>query len=214
MNQWDTEDGRLFGYVRVSTKMQHIDRQVITLEEYGVRRENLYIDKVSGKDFNRPAYKRMVRNLHRGDVLAFASLDRLGRNYDDIIEQWRVLTKEKQAHIVILDMPLLDTRTQHDELLGTFVADLVLQIMSYVAQNERDMMRQRQQEGIEAAKRKGVRFGRPPLPISPQFPEVYVAWKEGYISSYQAAKKLGVAYDTFMRWTKRAEEEKLNRSKP
>ena len=149
---------KLYGYVRVSTKDQNEDRQLIALKEYSVPENRIYTDKISGKDLNRPQYRRMVRKLQRGDVLVVKSIDRLGRNYEEILEQWRFLTKEKQAEVVVLDMPLLDTRKSRD-LTGTLIADIVLQLLSYVAQTERENIRQRQREGIAAAKARGVRFG-------------------------------------------------------
>ena len=161
------------------------------------------MDKLSGKDFNRPQYKRLLHKLKNGDLLVIKSIDRLGRNYDEIIEQWRVLTKEKGVDIVVLDMPLLDTRVQGRDLTGTFIADLVLQILSYVAQTERENIRQRQKEGIQAAKRKGVQFGRPKIPVPDQFNELRQQWKNQEISSRQAASQLGVSHETFLRWCKR-----------
>lgn len=179
---------------------------MFSLEAFGVKSRHLYVDKLSGKDFMRPAYLQMLSALRRDDVLVLPSIDRLGRNYEEIMNQWRKLTKEMQVQIVVLDMPLLDTRRKEkDELLDTFVADLVLQILSYVAQNEREMMRRRQREGIEAAKRKGVRFGRPPLAMPKKFDALYCAWKENNISAVQAAKQLGVAAKTFAKWVREAE---------
>ena len=151
-----------YGYIRVSTKEQHEDRQVIALREWGVASNRIYLDKQSGKDFDRPQYRRLMRKLKQDDLLVVKSIDRLGRNYEEILDQWRVITKEKRADIVVLDMPLLDTRTNRD-LTGTLIADIVLQLLSYVAQTEREFIRQRQAEGIAAAKARGVRFGRPLL---------------------------------------------------
>ena len=151
----------VYGYVRVSTKEQNEDRQMLALEEFPVERHNIYMDKLSGKDFNRPQYHKMMRKLKAGDVIVLKSIDRLGRDYEEIQNQWRIITKEKGAHIVVLDMPLLDTRETGKDLTGTFIADLVLQILSYVAQTERENTRQRQAEGIAAARMRGVRFGRP-----------------------------------------------------
>ena len=190
----------IYGYVRVSTKEQCEDRQLIALQEFSVPRENVYIDKLSGKDFNRPQYQKMMRRLRKGDLLVVTSIDRLGRNYSEILEQWRKLTREKQVDIAVLDMPLLDTRRTEDDLTGIFVADLVLQILSYVAQTERDNIHRRQTEGIEAAKLRGVRFGRPRKKIPEEFETVKRAWIDKEISSRKAAEKLGIAQDTFLRW--------------
>lgn len=190
----------LYGYVRVSTKEQNESRQLLALNAFGVPSGNLFMDKLSGKDFERPAYKRLVRKLRAGDVLAIKSIDRLGRDYEEIQNQWRLITKEKRADIVVLDMPLLDTREKGRDLTGTFIADLVLQILSYVAQTEREAIRQRQKEGIQAAHLAGVRFGRPPLPVPPEFEALAARWLAGGISSRQAAARLGIAQDTFLRW--------------
>ena len=192
----------IYGYVRVSTKEQCEDRQLLALREFPVAESNIYMDKLSGKDFNRPRYQRLLRRLHPGDTLVVKSIDRLGRNYEEILDQWRIITKTKQADIVVLDMPLLDTRQTGRDLTGTFVADLVLQILSYVAQTERENIRQRQREGIAAAKLRGVQFGRPRKPIPPRFPELKTAWESGTITSRQAARELGVAQDTFLRWSR------------
>lgn len=191
----------VFGYIRVSTKEQNEDRQVIALSEFSIPARNLYVDKVSGKDFNRPAWKKLIKRLRPGDLLVIKSIDRLGRNYKDIIDQWRVLTKERFVDVVVLDMPLLDTR-QGKDLTGTFIADLVLQLLSYVAQTERDNIRQRQAEGIAAAQKKGVRFGRPLKPVPAQFEEMKQKWLQQTISSRQAAKCLGISHDTFIRWVR------------
>ena len=192
----------IYGYVRVSTKEQCEDRQLLALREFPVAESNIYMDKLSGKDFNRPRYQRLLRRLRPGDTLVVKSIDRLGRNYEEILDQWRIITKTKQADIVVLDMPLLDTRQTGKDLTGTFVADLVLQILSYVAQTERENIRQRQREGIAAAKLRGVQFGRPRKPIPPRFPELKAAWESGTITSRQAARELGVAQDTFLRWSR------------
>lgn len=189
-----------YGYIRVSTKEQCEDRQMIALLDFSVKEENIYMDKLSGKDFNRPQYQKLVRKMRQGDVLVVKSIDRLGRNYEEILEQWRIITKKKQADIVVLDMPLLDTRQTGRDLTGTFVADLVLQILSYVAQTERENIRQRQKEGIAAAKSRGVRFGRPRKAIPPEFSGLREEWEKGRISSREAAKKLNVSQDTFLRW--------------
>ena len=167
------DEGRIFGYVRVSTKEQNEDRQVIAMREFGVADKSIYMDKQSGKDFERPAYKRLMKRLKPGDVLVIKSIDRLGRDYDETLEQWRVITKEMKAAIVVLDMPLLDTRQKERSLTGTFIADLVLQILSYVAETEREFNHRRQAEGIAAAKEKGVRFGRPPKERPEEFAEIF-----------------------------------------
>ena len=190
----------IYGYVRVSTKEQCEDRQLIALQEFSVPRENVYIDKLSGKDFNRPRYKRLMRKIRPGDTLVLKSIDRLGRNYEEILKQWRYITKEKRVDIVVLDMPLLDTRQTGQSLTGTFVADLVLQILSYVAQTERENIHQRQKEGIAAAKLRGVRFGRPRKPIPEEFWQLKVDWENKKITSREAAQQLSIAQDTFLRW--------------
>lgn len=191
----------MYGYARVSTPEQNADRQIKALEEFGVMPKNLFVDRQTGRDFERPAYKRLMRKLRVEDVLVVKSIDRLGRNYAEILEQWRVITKVKGAAIVVLDMPILDTRREKD-LIGTLVADLVLQIMSYFAQVERDLIKQRQAEGIAAAKARGVKFGRPKIPIPENFAEMKMKWQAGKISSRQAGKELGVSYHTFLRWCK------------
>lgn len=192
----------VYGYVRVSTKEQCEDRQLIALREFPVPESNIYMDKLSGKDFNRPRYKSLMRRLKAGDTLVIKSIDRLGRNYEEILEQWRIITKEKQANVVVLDMPLLDTRQTGKDLTGTFVADLVLQILSYVAQTERENIRQRQMEGIAAAKLRGVRFGRPRKAVPPEFARLRESWRSREISSREAARSLGISQDTFLRWAR------------
>ena len=190
-----------YGYVRVSTKEQNEDRQVIAMGEFGVQSSNIIMDKQSGKDFDRPGYRRLVRRLKAGDTLVIKSIDRLGRNYDEILEQWRLLTKEKQVAIVVLDMPLLDTRQGRD-LTGVLIADIVLQLLSYVAQTEREFNRQRQAEGIAAAKARGVHFGRNFKERGENYGSVMAAWKRGELSDRAAARELGVAHGTFQRWRK------------
>ncbi|MEE0753103.1 recombinase family protein [Frisingicoccus sp.] len=190
----------IYGYARVSSRDQCEERQLIALMDFPVPERNIYVDKISGKDFNRPQYRKLLKKLKMGDVLVIKSIDRLGRNYEEILEQWRVITKEKKAAVVVLDMPLLDTRKTKKDLMGIFVADLVLQILSYVAQTERENIRQRQKEGIAAAKKRGVRLGRPPKEKPGSFPDVLNAWKAGKISSREAATVLGVAQNTFLRW--------------
>lgn len=190
----------IYGYVRVSTKEQCEDRQMIALRQFPVHERNIFMDKLSGRDFNRPKYRSLLRRLKRGDVLVVKSIDRLGRNYEEILEQWRRITKEKRADIVVLDMPLLDTRERGKGLIGAFVADLVLQILSYVAQTERENIRQRQMEGIAAAKLRGVRFGRPRKLVPPEFARLKAEWERGALSSREAARQLKIAQDTFLRW--------------
>ena len=184
------------GYIRVSSHDQNEDRQLIALHEVGVQDADIYIDKQSGKDFERPQYKRLLRKLKRGDLLYVKSIDRLGRNYTEILEQWRILTKDKGVDIVVLDMPLLDTRRGKD-LMGTFLSDIVLQVLSFVAENERVNIRQRQAEGIAAAKARGVRFGRPPAPLPENFHGVYQRWRAGNITGVAAAKERGMSLPTF-----------------
>lgn len=185
-----------YGYIRVSSRDQNEDRQLIALKEVGVVDGNIYLDKQSGKDFNRPQYRRLLRKMKRDDLLYIKSIDRLGRDYKEILEQWRVLTKEKGIDIVVLDMPLLDTRRGKD-LMGTFLSDIVLQVLSFVAENERTNIRQRQAEGIAAAKAKGIRFGRPPHPLPENFHSVYQRWKQGLMTGTAAAKACGMPLSTF-----------------
>lgn len=200
-------ESTIYGYIRVSTKEQCEERQLIALRDFQVQDDKIFMDKLSGKDFNRPQYKRLLRKLKRGDILVIKSIDRLGRNYEEILNQWRIITKEKQADIVVLDMPLLDTRQTGRDLTGTFVADLVLQILSYVAQTERENIRQRQMEGIAAAKLRGVQFGRPRKPVPEGFFHLKERWERKEISSRQAAKELHIAQDTFLRWVHEQERE-------
>ena len=187
---------KTYGYVRVSSKDQNEDRQMIAMSEMGVPVENVFIDKQSGKDFNRPQYKRLVRLLKEDDILFIKSIDRLGRNYEEIIEQWRLITKDKRADIVVIDMPLLDTRRGKD-LMGTFLADIVLALLSYVAENERKNIKQRQREGIDAAKARGVKFGRPAEPLPDNFREIYQKWATGNITMTEAANMLSMPLSTF-----------------
>ena len=188
--------GTIYGYIRVSTREQNEDRQRLALAALPVPKENIYMDKQSGKDFERPQYRRLVRRLRRADRLYVKSIDRLGRNYSEILEQWRMLTKEKGVDIAVLDMPLLDTRRGKD-LMGTFLSDIVLQVLSFVAENERDNIRQRQAEGIAAAKARGVRFGRPPLPLPDNFHMLHQAWRGQKITLRQAARACGMPTGTF-----------------
>ena len=186
----------VYGYIRVSSKDQKEDRQQIALKEVGVEKQNIYADKQSGKDFNRPQYKKMLRKLKKDDLLYVGSIDRLGRNYEEILQQWRILTKEKGVDIVVLDMPLLDTRRGKD-LMGTFLSDIVLQVLSFVAENERTNIKQRQAEGIAAAKAQGIKFGRPPLPLPDNFYEVHKAWRSKKITLKQAAEACNMPVGTF-----------------
>jgi len=191
--------GKLYGYARVSSKDQNEARQMIAMSEAGIEAEDIFLDKQSGKDFNRPQYCRLMRKLKKGDTIVIKSIDRLGRNYDEIIEQWRIITKEKEAAIVVLDMPLLDTRQGRD-LTGTLIADIVLQLLSYVAQTEREFIKRRQAEGIAAAKARGVKFGAKPKEKPAQFEACREAWRNGELSARAAAKELGVSHKTFLRW--------------
>jgi DNA invertase Pin-like site-specific DNA recombinase len=186
----------IFGYIRVSSRDQNEDRQQVSFEELSIPEKNIFIDKQSGKDFDRPQYQKMVRRMKKDDLLYVKSIDRLGRNYGEILEQWRILTKEKGIDIVVLDMPLLDTRRGKD-LMGTFLSDIVLQVLSFVAENERANIRQRQAEGIAVAKAKGVRFGRPPKPLPDNFYCVYHQWKNGEITGVTAARTCGMPMSTF-----------------
>ena len=188
-----------YGYIRVSTREQNEDRQIIAMEDFGVEKKNMVIEKQSGKDFERPLYQKLLKKLKPEDTLVIKSIDRLGRNYEEILEQWRLITKEKRTNIVVLDMPLLDTRNGRD-LTGTLIADIVLQLLSYVAQTEREFIRQRQREGIEAAMAKGVRFGRKAIEIPSSFFEVRERWERGELSGREAAKILCVSHNTFRKW--------------
>ncbi len=196
--------GNIYAYVRVSTQEQNEDRQLIAMNELGVAEENIYIDKQSGKSFNRPKYRQLVKKLKPDDLLYVKSIDRLGRDYGEILEQWRVLTKEKKVDIVVLDMPLLDTRRGKD-LMGTFLSDTVLQVLSFVAENERKNIRERQKEGIKAAKVRGTQFGRPQKPLPNNFKEAYRKWTANEISGKEAAEQCEMPLSTFYR---RAREQK------
>ena len=196
--------GKSYGYVRVSTKEQNEERQLIAMRAYGLRDDQLVIEKQSGKDFDRPKYRRLLKKLKPGDSLVVKSIDRLGRNYEEILEQWRNLTKERQVNLIVLDMPLLDSRVDKD-LTGTLIAAIVLQLLSYVAETERENIRQRQAEGIAAAKARGVKFGHPPIEMPDEFDELKQQWKEGRITSRKAGKILGVSYQTFLRRVKMSE---------
>lgn len=186
----------VYGYIRVSTREQNADRQLAAFHELRIPEKNIFLDKQSGKDFERPQYKKLVRHMGKDDLLCIKSIDRLGRNYGDILEQWRILTKEKGIDIVVLDMPLLDTRRGKD-LMGTFLSDIVLQVLSFVAENERVNIRQRQAEGIAAAIARGVKFGRPARPLPGNFHNVYQRWKAKKITGTAAAKECGMALSTF-----------------
>jgi len=188
--------GKIYGYIRVSSTDQNEDRQVIALRAAGVPIQNTYMDKQSGKDFDRPNYKKLLKKIKRGDLLYILSIDRLGRNYEEVQQQWRTVTKVIGADICVIDMPLLDTR-QGKDLMGTFIADLVLQILSFVAQNERENIKKRQEEGIAAAKARGVRFGRPPAPLPENFTEIHSDWRDKKITLCQAAEACGMPKGTF-----------------
>ena len=190
-----------FGYIRVSTKEQNPDRQIAAMREAGIPDAGMVIEKQSGKDFERPEYQKLVRKLRAGDALFIKSIDRLGRNYAEILEEWRTITKEKGADIVVLDMPLLDTRRGRD-LTGTLIADIVLQLLSYVAQTERDFIRQRQREGIDAAKGRGVRFGRKRIGTPEDWPELLLDYRYGQISVAGIARAAHVSRTTVYRWLK------------
>ena len=188
--------GKTYGYIRVSSMDQNDNRQRMALCEQAIAEERIYTDKISGKDFKRPQYQAMLKRLKPGDQLCVTSIDRLGRNYEEIQRQWRILTRERKVDIFVLDMPLLDTRRDKD-LLGTFIADLVLQVLSFVAQSERENIRKRQAEGIAAAKKNGVRFGREPKPLPGNFLSIYEFWKKGRISTTEAARRCEMARSTF-----------------
>lgn len=194
---------RTYGYARVSTREQNLDRQMDALREFGVAREDIFADKASGKDFERPQWIAMKEALEQGDVLVVKSIDRFGRSYEEIIEQWRDITKVRGAAVVVLDMPLLDTRDDRGGLTGEFIADLMLQLLSYVAQLERDHIRQRQAEGIAAAQARGVRFGRPPIERPEVFERTLERYELGELSCTRAAHVCGVSRSTFMRWVVR-----------
>ncbi len=194
--------GNIYGYIRVSTTLQNDDRQWLAMDEFGVAREFVFVDKQSGKDFDRPAYRDLLGRLSMGDTLVVKSLDRLGRKYDEMLEQWRIITKEKGAAIVVLDLPLLDTRERRTgDLTGILISDIVLQLFSYVAQTEREMNHQRTMEGIAAAKARGVQFGRKPMKKPRGFEAVREAWERQEISEAEAARQLGVSRFTFHKWT-------------
>ena len=202
-----------YGYARVSTREQNEERQLIALREFGLNDGQVILDKQSGKDFDRRGYRRLLRKLKDGDTLVIKSIDRLGRNYEEILEQWRVITKEKKAAIVVLDMPLLDTRKSRD-LTGTLIADIVLQLLSYVAQTEREFIRQRQAEGIAAAKAQGVKFGRPRKALPEGFSEVKARWERGELSARAAGRLLGISHRSFLLWVQDGErKETVNKTR-
>lgn len=202
----------IYGYIRVSSTEQNEDRQQIAMDRLAVPRKNIYLDKQSGKDFARPNYMKMVKKLRRNDLLYIKSIDRLGRNYKEVQEQWRILTKEKGVDICVIDMPLLDTRTAKD-LMGTFIADLVLQILSFVAENERANIKKRQAQGIAAAKARGVRFGRPEKPVPKNFVDIVRQWERHEISTPEALRLCDMSRPTFYRKIRENEETKLIRCK-
>ena len=193
---------KLYGYIRVSTREQNEDRQIRAMEEFGVLPDDMICDKQSGRDFDRPGYKRLIKKIKPWDTLVIKSIDRLGRNYDEILEQWRILTKEKQADVVVLDMPLLDTR-QGKDWTGTLIADIVLQLLSYVAQTEREFIKQRQREGIEAARANGVHLGRTAMERPDNYEEVKAEWMDGAISAREVGRQLGISHTGFKKWVMR-----------
>ena len=195
-----------YGYVRVSTRDQNEARQMIAMQEYGVQKKHIFMDKQSGKDFNRPEYQKMISTLKSGDVVVIKSIDRLGRNYDEILEQWRLITKEKDCNIVVLDMPLLDTTKDNaNGLMGKVIADIVLQLLSYVAQTEREFIKRRQAEGIAAYRATGKPWGRPPFERGEDYRLCYKLWREGKLSGTEAGKRLGIARNTFFKWAREDE---------
>ena len=186
-----------YGYARVSSIDQHEDRQIAALVSEGVDMSHIFVDKISGKDFDRPMYRELVSRLKKGDLLCIKSIDRLGRNYEDILSQWKLLTKDRMVDISVIDMPLLNTRSPIEGLVGTFISDLVLQILSFVAENERINIRQRQAEGIAIARERGVRFGRPEKENPPMFAHYCLRWETGEITASSAASELGMPVSTF-----------------
>ena len=187
-----------YGYVRVSSLDQNEDRQMIEMDRIGIMRKHIFIDKQSGKDFNRPEYKKLLRVLKEGDVLYILSIDRLGRNYEEILNQWRIITKDKKVDIVVIDMPLLDTRRDKN-LLGTFISDMVLQLLSFVAQNERETIKKRQAQGIAAAKARGVKFGRPVKEVTDEFAGEVALWNKGELDVVVILEKYNISQSTFYR---------------
>lgn len=191
-----------YAYVRVSTSNQKIDRQMDEILRFGVKEKNIFIDKQSGKDFNREKYQKLLKKLRNNDLLVIKSIDRLGRNYTMIVEEWARITKSIGADILVLDMPLLDTRQKKTNLMGRFISDIVLQLLSFVAENERDNIRQRQAEGIKVAKAKGVRFGRPKITLPTEYPSIMISYKKHEITNFKASKMLGISRGTFFRLLK------------
>ena len=194
-------NGKVYAYGRVSTRDQNLDRQLAAFKENGVPSENFFIDKQSGKDFDRPSYRTMIRTLRAGDTLVVKSVDRLGRNYEEIIDQWRHITREKKVNIRVIDTPILNTSPDHD-LMGTVISDIILQLQSAFAQAERENIRQRQAEGIAIARDHGVKFGPKPQKLPKEFSEVMAAWENGILSARQAADRLGISHTTFLRWAR------------
>lgn len=190
-----------YGYARISTREQNVRRQLVALQEFGIPKEHIYVDRQSGKDFERAQYQWLLKNIKPGDTLVIQSIDRLGRNYEETLEQWRIITKEKGANIVVLDMPLLDTRQSRD-LTGVLISEIVLQLLSYVAQTEREFIRKRQAEGIAAAKQQGVKFGRRPMERPPEYERLKDQWEQGKLSARNAARQLGITHRTFLLWAK------------
>ena len=195
----------IYGYIRVSSYDQNEDRQMIAMQKARIPRKNIYLDKQSGKNFERPMYRKLIRKLKYEDVVYIKSIDRLGRNYSEVIEQWQYLTRVKKVDIVVIEMPLLDTRRGRD-LMGTFLSDVVLQVLSFVAENERESIRNRQKEGIEAAKERGVRFGRPQLPLPDNFMEIYERWKRKEITATEAAEECGFSRTKFYNTVRKLEQ--------
>lgn len=190
-----------YGYARISTREQNERRQLVALQEFGIPKEHIYVDRQSGKDFERAQYQWLLQNIKPGDTLVIQSIDRLGRNYEETLEQWRIITKEKGANIVVLDMPLLDTRQSRD-LTGVLISEIVLQLLSYVAQTEREFIRKRQAQGIAAAKQQGVKFGRRPMERPPEYERLKEQWEQGKLSARNAARQLGITHRTFLLWAK------------
>ena len=196
------EPGVMYGYARVSTTHQNEDRQIIKLTEFGVEREHIFVDHLTGSNFERPGYRQMVERLQPGDIVVVTSLDRLGRNYTEIPEQWRILTKEKRCKMVVMDMPILDTRGAEDGVLREFMSDVILAVLAYTADIERKMNHARTMDGMSAARARGVKFGRKPMEIPELFESVFDEWARQEISANGAARKLGVARNTFLRWAR------------
>lgn len=204
---------KMYGYIRVSTRDQNEERQIVALKEFGIEYNDMFIDKKSGKDFDRKQYKKLLRKVKEGDIIVVKSIDRFGRDYKEILEQWRIITKEKGINIVVLDMPLLDTRQTEKDLTGTFIADLVLQILSYVSEVERKNIKERQREGIKIAQEKGIKFGRRSKPIPDNFKEVYELWNIGAVSAREAGRRLKVTHSTFLKWVDETSKKQLNGKK-